>query len=293
MTPRPNRRIAVATTAVLAAASLVACAGEEQAGDTSTGSADTSSTGSTGSSSTGSSGTGSSSESSTDESASGDSGSAGSSSDTLAPTSTDTGEPFDPEEFTDRLEAAVAETPTTHVVISIDSGGTTGESEGDQNLVTGEMEMDLDVAGQQATYRFVDGTYYLKQGSKWIAVDPETTDPSQRAVLDQVAQTSMKRQFDSFVAGIVGAGTKGQETVGGAETTHYTATVDTEKALAAVGDERAEGQPAELVYDVWLDDRDLIRKMEFDLGDLTATMTADDWGLPVSVDAPDSSDLAG
>ncbi len=209
-------------------------------------------------------------------------------------TPTDTGTPFDVNDFTGRLRAAVKDYPTADVHVTVQlSDGQTATASGTQDIERDEMEMDVDVAGQKMTYRLVDGIYYMSQPPKWVRIDPKTAQPAQKEILDQFTVLSMKRQLDGFVAGVVAAGDKGAEEIEGVQTTHYTATVDVEKAVKAMGGTFSEGSPEQVIYDVWLDDKDLIARMDLNLNGAKATLSATRWGEPVDLKAPADSELAG
>lgn len=208
-------------------------------------------------------------------------------------TSTNTGKPFDPKEFTDRLEAAVDANPTVKIDVTAKiAGQSQASATGVQDLEADALDMDVSLAGQQLGYKLVDGQYYLAQPPKWVKVTEGSTNPLIKTTLDQVKILSMRRQLDAFVAGVHKAGNKGTEDVGGVPTTHYTATVDTRTSLRELGMEPAEGAPDTVIYDVWLDEDDLIRKMEFTLNGATARLLASEWGEPVSITKPKSSELA-
>ncbi|WP_338538804.1 LppX_LprAFG lipoprotein [Janibacter terrae] len=218
---------------------------------------------------------------------------AGSSTAAPTATSTYTGTPFDAREFTDRLEAAVAANPTVHIDVEATLGGQQATTAtGVQDLEADALDMDVDLSGQELGYRLVDGQYYLEQPPKWVRVAKGSGNPLVEQTLDQVNLLSMRSQLDAFVAGVEKAGTKGEEDVDGTTTTHYTAQVDTDKAFAELGMERGDGVPETVVYDVWLDEDDLIRKMSFDLNGLEATLTASRWGEPVTITKPRPSQIA-
>ena len=94
---------------------------------------------------------------------------------------------------------------------------------------------------------------------------------------------------------------QGEETVAGETTCHYTLQVDTAAAMATMGGRLPKGMPDTITYDMWLDDSDLMRRIEFDLGAMMGAqgsgdsggmvMTMDDWGKPVTVKAPPAKDL--
>ena len=215
------------------------------------------------------------------------------SSSTSSSTSTDTGAPFDAAEFTDRLEAAVDANPTVKIDVTAKiAGQSQASATGVQDLSADSLDMDVSLAGQQLGYRLVDGQYYLAQPPKWVKVDEDSTNPLVKTTIDQVQILSMRRQLDAFVAGVEKAGNKGTEDVGGVSTTHYTATVDTATSLRELGMKPAPGAPETVIYDVWLDEDDLIRRMEFTLNGATARLLASEWGEPVSITAPSGSELA-
>ena len=215
------------------------------------------------------------------------------SSSTSSSTSTDTGAPFDAAEFTDRLEAAVDANPTVKIDVTAKiAGQSQASATGVQDLSADSLDMDVSLAGQQLGYRLVDGQYYLAQPPKWVKVDEDSTNPLVKTTIDQVQILSMRRQLDAFVAGVEKAGNKGTEDVGGVSTTHYTATVDTATSMRELGMKPAPGAPETVIYDVWLDEDDLIRRMEFTLNGATARLLASEWGEPVSITAPSGSELA-
>ena len=208
-------------------------------------------------------------------------------------TSTDTGTPFDSKEFTSRMEKAVEANPTVAIDVDVTLGGEQEVSaKGVQDLANNALEMDVEMGGQELGYRLVDGDYYLAQPPKWVPVTKDSTNPVIQQTLEQVQLLSMRKQFDAFVAGVVGAGDKGSEEIDGVATTHYTATVDLAEATEALGQENAEGAPETVIYDVWLDEDDLIRQMTFEQDGSVATMTASDWGEPVAIERPKDSEIA-
>lgn len=204
-------------------------------------------------------------------------------------TSTDTGKPFDAQEFADRLEAAVDANPTVKIDVRF---GPDATASGYQDLADDALEMDVDAGGQQMTYRLVDGQYYLAQPPKWFEVTEDSTNPLVKRALEQTALLSMRTQLDAFIAGVESAGDKGDEQVDGVRTRHYTATVRTADVRKELGLEADPDAPPTMTYDVWLDEDDLIRKMSFTQGGADAVLTASEWGEPVSITKPKSSELA-
>lgn len=210
-----------------------------------------------------------------------------------ASTPTNTGKPFDPEEFTTRLEAAVAETPTVDVDVRVQMDETmSATAKGVQDLARNALDMQVDLGGHQLGYLLVDGQYYLAQPPKWVPVEKDSDDPMVERTLQQIQILSMRNQLDAFTAGVEQAGVKGKEKVDGVRTTHYTARVDSQRALAELGMDKAPGTADAILYDIWLDDEDLIRKMSFSANGVTAVVTAGEWGAPVSISTPKPSEIA-
>jgi hypothetical protein len=66
-------------------------------------------------------------------------------------------------------------------------------------------------------------------------------------------------------------------------------TVDAKKAAKAQGTPVPPGAQKQISYDLWIDEQDLMRRMQFDEGRGGMTMTMSDWGKPVTVKAPPAS----
>lgn len=208
-------------------------------------------------------------------------------------TSTDTGTPFDPDEFTGKLKKSVEENPTVAIDVTATLDGEQDlTATGTQDLENDALDMEVEMAGQQMGYRLVDGQYYLSQPPKWVPVTEDSTNPLIKQTLETVQLLSMRKQFDAFVAGVEKAGDKGTEEVDGVQTRHYTATVNTDQAYEELDAEKDPNAPETLIYDVWLDDDDLIRKMQFTQDGAKATLTAKDWGEPVDIAKPKDSEIA-
>lgn len=208
-------------------------------------------------------------------------------------TSTDTGTPFDPDEFTGKLKDSVEENPTVNIDVTATLDGEQDvTATGTQDLENDALDMEVDMAGQQLGYRLVDGQYYLSQPPKWVPVTEDSTNPLIKQTLETVQLLSMRKQFDAFVAGVEKAGDKGTEEIDGVETRHYTATVNTDKAYGELDADKDPNAPETLIYDVWLDEDDLIRQMQFTQDGAEATLVAKDWGEPVDISKPKDSEIS-
>lgn len=107
------------------------------------------------------------------------------------------------------------------------------------------------------------------------------------ADLDEV---DVSAQWDVWEEGAQEVVFLGEEDVDGEQMRRYQVTVDADAALAASGDEAAAtslGLEDEIVYDVWLDGDDLMRKMVFDTAGETLEMRMDDWGQDQDIQVPE------
>lgn len=204
------------------------------------------------------------------------------------PSPTDTGTPFDQAEFVDRLEKALADHPTGEVeaTVTID-GEVVTTAKGAQDLENDSVDMTINLADADFTYRYVDGKAYLAQPPKWIELKKGGVDDS---TLQMLSQVHAKSRLEAFLAGLTAVTTKGEEDLDGETTTHYVAKIDSNKALEALG-ENPSGESQTLLYDIWLGDDDLIRKLSFAQGNGVAEMRISKWGEPVSIVAPKKSEL--
>ncbi len=135
----------------------------------------------------------------------------------------------------------------------------------------------------------------LTPGDKFVEFDLRDSDAPGaemlEQMLDQVNQLDPSKSAQMFKA-ITSLKQQGTAEVDGVETTHYTVAVDTQKALQAMGmgDMAAPGQmPKTIRQEVWLDDRNLIRRMRMKQPNVAMDITYSQWGEPVDISAPPAS----
>lgn len=203
---------------------------------------------------------------------------------------------YDAQELLAAMKAAMAQHESAHLTVA--SGGAQAmKGEGDVSYAgdTTAMQMTMhmpQLGSGSVEMRLVDGVMYLAMPpmtptGKFIKVD--TSDPnSPFGDLSGITQGDPLATFDAFDAGLEKAVYVGTEDVGGEELHHYVLTVDAEKAARAQGSTVPPGTNA-FTYDLWIDDQDLMRRMQFDEGRGAMTMTMSDWGKPVTVSAPPSA----
>lgn len=224
-------------------------------------------------------------------------------------TGTDVGGGYDSAELLDAMKAAIAEAESAHVTMEVNGDGQqamTGEGDvsyaGDSTAM--QMTMSIPQMGTgEMEIRMLDGVMYMAMPpmtpeGKFIKID--TNDPnSPLGDLGGVTTGDPLATFDAFDAGLQDVEYVGEEDVEGEQMDHYVLTVDARKAARAQDQRWQKGMPDTISYDMWLDDSDLMRRIEFDMGAMMGqsggsggmVMTMSDWGEPVSVTAPPAKDL--
>jgi hypothetical protein len=203
---------------------------------------------------------------------------------------------YDAQELLAAMKAAVAENETSHItMVAGGAQGMTGEGDvsyaGDTTAMQMTMQMPQLGSGSMEM-RLVDGVMYLAMPpmtpkGKFFEID--TNDPnSPFGDLSSVTQGDPLATFDAFDAGLEKVVYVGEEDVDGEDMDHYVLTVDAKKAARAQGTPLPPGTK-KISYDLWIDDQDLMRRMQFDEGRGGMTMTMSDWGKPVTVKAPPES----
>jgi hypothetical protein len=145
---------------------------------------------------------------------------------------------------------------------------------------------------------------FLPADKPWIEVDLSKLGKSAGLDLGSLLAGSQVQPGDLLtMLGAEGAKIQnlGPATVDGAATTHYRVTIDTAKALQAKGLPAplvagALAQlPAEIPADVWIGADGLVHRLQVSLGvaqgHLSLTMNLSDYGAPVTITAPPTSDV--
>jgi hypothetical protein len=149
-------------------------------------------------------------------------------------------------------------------------------------------------------------------GASWIRLDLQTLGKSFGVDLNQILGQAYQTPSSALdlLKSVGSVQTVGTETVDGISTTHYTAQIDPAKvatqAATAIGGTigqkindavaNASGTPTAIPVDVWIGDDGLVHRVVLDLsgqdgGTLHAQFDITDYGTPVTVTAPASSDV--
>lgn len=198
------------------------------------------------------------------------------------------------EAFLERLKAGMGDTGSVHVEMLM-TGPVKTSAEGDTTYGPGGSEMQLtmqmaDLPGGMEMVLVDDRAYLSVPGvteqGKFFEIDPGN--PMFAGLEDGLSPAD---SFAAFEAGLQKVEKVGPEPVDGEPATRYRLEVDAERALAATGQPEVPGLPETLTYDVWLDSEDRMRRLVYALAGTKLTMDMSDWGEPVTIEAPDPTDI--
>ncbi len=147
----------------------------------------------------------------------------------------------------------------------------------------GEMEM-----------RLVGGMMYMQlpgmtPPGKFVAIDPkDKTSPLAKSFAATSGQMDPLHSFQTMQKAVKSVDRVGKQTLGGVELDHYKVVVDTSALVKGLGTAAAQqaALPETLTYDMWLDSKNLLRRMTFDLMGVTFEAEMSKWGEPVTVKRP-------
>lgn len=139
----------------------------------------------------------------------------------------------------------------------------------------------------------VDGTTYMQVPGDSDDVQYIEMSPADLG-LDESDLTStldMTDQWSAWEEGSQEATFLGREDVDGEEMDRFRVEVDAEAMTEAAGETAAPEMPETVVYDVWVDDADLMRRFSFDAEGVTMDVRLDGWGEDLGIEAPDPSQV--
>lgn len=201
-----------------------------------------------------------------------------------------------------RITAASQEAGTVSMEMTTSGGGQTMSATGVLRYggTSQEMAMTMEApdAGGTIELRVVGGMIYMSMAEltegKFVQIDPaDTSNPLAASFAPMMEQMDPTAQLSTYEGAILSLEKAGEpEEVGGALAQPYTMTIDSAKALAAMGgDAAAAGLPAELTSTYWVDGDDLIRRVQSEQAGATVDMTMSGWGEPVEIVAPTADQL--
>lgn len=205
------------------------------------------------------------------------------------------GETIPVEEFLAMLQEPGEEMLSSYTIaMDVDAEGAAGSLEGAIDLSgdSPRMRMTL-VAPEMGNVEviYADGEAYMAvpgltpEGMYLLAPTDMLGEAADLEEVDVSAQTELWEQGAQEVLFL------GEEDVDGEQMRHYRVTVDAQAVMDAASDDAAATslglEDEEIVYDVWLDGENLMRRMAFDLEGQTVEMSMDDWGEPQDIQVPD------
>lgn len=207
------------------------------------------------------------------------------------------GQPYkDKASFVAAMKAAGKNATTAHVTMAMDAAGQkiaiAGDTKVDASNPAMKMTMDMG-SSMKLDMVLVDKKVYMKgfpglAAGKWAVVDSSSTLGKQlSSSLDQADPTKM---YDQFGAAVQDVKYVGEDTVDGEKTWKYDLTLDTTAMQAQLPAAEKTKMPATITYTAWLDEKNQLRKVTFDLSGVKAEMTMSKYGEPVDITAPPAAD---
>lgn len=185
---------------------------------------------------------------------------------------------------------------SAHLTMTM-SGAMSVTAEGDVSYAKAgpEMKLTMSVAQMgagQMDMRVVDGIVYMTIPSvtppgKFLKIDPrDRSNPMSKSFGSLSGQLDPLNSVRAMKSGVRTVTFVGTEAVDGEDADHYRVVVDSAAMFKAMKQKTVPGMPKNLTYDMWLDDQDLLRRMQFEVAGQTVDMSMSKWGEPVSVEAP-------
>ena len=237
---------------------------------------------------------------------------AGSTTTKTSASSTGTGNasaPLDKAEFVKAITTGQVKAGSAHVDVAL-AGSLKMHAKGDVDYGGGQpslrMTMDLaQLANKQIELRLVDGIVYVKiprltPAGKFVRIDPkDKSNPMSKSFGSLSDQADPLKGFQALKSSVRTVRYVGKQDIGGTATKHYKVTVDGAALLKATKQRSVPQMPKTVTYDMWLDQKNLLRRATFDLAGLSTVVNVTDWGKKVDVSAPpksaqvDASSLSG
>jgi hypothetical protein len=152
------------------------------------------------------------------------------------------------------------------------------------------MQLTMEMAGLDLEMIVLDGDVFIKgmpgaKEGKWARFDKDSE--VAKTMLESASAADPNAMFEDFEKVVTAVKHIGPETVDGEEMQKYELTMDPK----AAGDAEGANLPDEMTYLVWLDGKDRMRKVTFDLQGIKADIRMDKYDEPVNIKAPAASDV--
>lgn len=214
-----------------------------------------------------------------------------SSDDATEPGSSSGGKEVDTADFIETVLDAMKEKKTAHMVIELGSSMTANADfrYGEDNVP--EMRMKSTMGSTNIEIILVGGAMYMQQpGGKYLKIDKD--DPAMGSLLDQFSALGPQSSVTAMREGIEKIVDLGSAKIDGEELDKYELTVDTKAVAEQLGEAAtAADLPKTVVYTMYLDDDDLMRRVDMEVSGQKIVMKVSDWGEPVDIKAPPASKI--
>ncbi len=205
-------------------------------------------------------------------------------------------------QFLPVVERATARAKSVHMVLHME-----GESKAvvRGNVAYGRRSpvMDLrmsvaDAPNGKVGIRYVGGKLYVQipgvtEHGTFVKVDPrDKRSALAKSMAELGTQMDPSRNLRAMRSAVASADRVGKGMVGGEQVEHYRLTVQTAAIKKTLGEQaRGVSLPETLPYDVWINQKNLIRRMTFSVAEVEVSMAFSKWGRPVKVPVPSQADI--
>jgi len=198
--------------------------------------------------------------------------------------------------FVDAVTKAPYDAGSAHMVMSM-RGQLSMKAEGDAVYKKSGPEMTMTMTMAQMGHgtmelRLVDGIVYMTIPSvtppgKFLKIDPkDSSNPMAKSFGALSTQMDPMASIEAMRTSLRNVKYVGPESVDGEDADHYKVTIDSAAMMRATKQKAVPGMPKTLTYDMWVDSKNLMRRVTFDMAGMTVDMSLSKWGEPVTVTAP-------
>ncbi|MEQ6903170.1 LppX_LprAFG lipoprotein [Nocardioides sp. YIM 152588] len=191
------------------------------------------------------------------------------------------------------LTSAMEQYETAHVEVAI---GDLVSVSADVDYADADpaMRATMSMAGDDLRLVLVAGEVYVRQSGDAAYLKLDKDNPMVGPQIEELLGMGPRAAVDGLVDGVRSVELLGTEDVDGARLAHYAVEVDAaafaQPLVADVGG-LASDLPERLVMDLYLDDEDLLHRMEVEVAGMTLVIDVSKWGAPVEVKAPPASQV--
>lgn len=197
--------------------------------------------------------------------------------------------------FVTAMKAGMASVSSAHVSMKLEGQGQQISIEGITKVdpKNPAMQLTMSMAGADLNLIVLDGKVYVKgipgaaAEGKWAKFDRDSD--VAKSMLESASGADPTKMFADFDKAITDVSYVGPETVDGEQLQKYSVKLDSAKM--DTGGDTAE-LPGTVDYDVWMDSKDRMRKVTFDLSGVKADMVMDKYDEPLHITAPPADQVA-